>query len=388
MSPDGGPTRSDDVDRATEALRESPIPPGPPAHLVDATLAAVRRGPLGAAMPHRPETTYFQRIRTVNLIAKVAAAFVLAACGAAVLILVTRGTGQSPRADRKRIEVSSPVEPPGPPSETLTNLVRGTDGAPAQPVKATAPAIAQQGNPAGPPPAPNEHPIAPENSRVPAPVAGVRDGAITGIVRLDGKAPPRRPITNMTAVKDCAALHPDPPLDETVVADDAGNLANVVVFLTGANLPHGPMAKEPVVLEQKGCQYVPHVLDITVGQTVVAKNDDGFLHNVHTLPEANEPSNMAQPTKQTDKLKAIKSPELFKVKCDVHPWMSAWIYAFDHPYHSATAEDGSFEIRTDGLADGQYAIVAWHEKYKQSTPQMVTIKGGKPDKPVTFTFKP
>ena len=109
---------------------------------------------------------------------------------------------------------------------------------------------------------------------------------------------------------------------------------------------------------------------------------------MHTLPEANEPSNMAQPTKQTDGLKAIKTAELIKVKCDVHPWMNAWIYAFDHPYHATTVEDGEFEIRTDGLPDGQYAIVAWQEKYKQSPPQVVTIKGGKPDKPVTFTFKP
>src|SRR3954454_22955407 len=116
MGRDGGPIRSDDVDRATEALRESPVPPGPPPHLVDATLAAVRRGRPGVARPHRPETTCFQRIRDMNLIAKIAAAFLLAACGAAVLMVVTRGTGQSPRADRKRIWVSPPAEPPGRPT--------------------------------------------------------------------------------------------------------------------------------------------------------------------------------------------------------------------------------------------------------------------------------
>ena len=208
----------------------------------------------------------------MNLIAKIAAAFVLAACGAAVLMLVTRGTGQSPRADRKRIEVSPPAEPPGPPGGTPANVVRGTDSAPAQPVKATAPAVAQQGDPARRRRRRTCSRSRPSNPVCrPAPVAGVKDDAITGIVRLDGKAPPRRPITNMAAVKECAALHPDPPLEETVVADDAGNLANVVVFLTGANFPRGPVAKEPAVLEQKGCQYVPHVLDITVGQTVVGE---------------------------------------------------------------------------------------------------------------------
>ena len=127
---------------------------------------------------------------------------------------------------------------------------------------------------------------------------------------------------------------------------------------------------------------------MTVGQTLEAKNDDGFLHNVHTLPEANEPSNMAQPTKQPTSSRRSRPPRLIKVKCDVHPWMSAWIYAFDHPYHSATAEDGSFEIKTDGLKDGTYTIVAWQEKLGESPPQKVTVKGGKADKPVNFTFKP
>src|SRR3954451_6997193 len=92
---DGGPTRSDDLDRATDALRDSPVPPGPPAHLVDATLLTLRRGPSDAGTGRRGETPYFKSIRAMNLIAKIAAAFVLAACGAAVLMLVSRGTSQS-----------------------------------------------------------------------------------------------------------------------------------------------------------------------------------------------------------------------------------------------------------------------------------------------------
>jgi plastocyanin len=220
--------------------------------------------------------------------------------------------------------------------------------------------------------------------------AGLSTGAfaeITGTAKLEGKAPKRAPVAGLASVKECAAMHKDPLLDESIVADDQGNLQNVVVFLKGDNVPKGNPPSEPAVLDQKGCQYVPHVLDVTVGQTLEAKNVDGFLHNVHTLPEKNEPSNMAQPTKQTDKLKPIKEPERIKVKCDVHPWMSAWIYAFDNPYHSTTAEDGSYEIKTDGLKDGTYTIVAWQEKLGESQPQKVTVKGGKAAKPVNFTFK-
>jgi len=143
------------------------------------------------------------------------------------------------------------------------------------------------------------------------------------------------------------------------------------------------------VLDQKGCQYVPHVVDMTVGQPLVAKNSDTFLHNVHTLPEENPSSNNAQPTKDEKglELKPIKTPETFRVKCDVHPWMNAWVVALPHPYHATTGEDGTYEIKTAGLPDGEYTIVAWQEKYKDSAPQKVTIKGGKADKPVNFTFK-
>jgi hypothetical protein len=211
---------------------------------------------------------------------------------------------------------------------------------------------------------------------------------ITGTVKLDGKAPERKPVAGLDANPQCKALHKDPVLDETIVADDSGNLANVVVFLKGDNVK-GAAPAEPAELDQVGCQYVPHVLSMTVGQQLIAKNTDPFLHNVHTLPENSEPSNTAQPTKDEVgiKLKPVKAAEIFKTKCDVHPWMSAWIAAFDHPFHAVTGEDGTYEINTKGLADGTYTIIAWQEKFKESEPQKVTVKAGKADKPVNFTFK-
>src|SRR3954454_23063864 len=115
--------------------------------------------------------------------------------------------------------------------------------------------------------------------------AGLSTGAfaeITGTAKLDGKAPKRAPVAGIGGVKECAAQHKDPLLEETVVADDQGNLANVVVFLKADGLK-GAAPAEPAVLDQKGCQYVPHVLDLTVGQKLEALNSDGFLHNVHTL---------------------------------------------------------------------------------------------------------
>ena len=212
---------------------------------------------------------------------------------------------------------------------------------------------------------------------------------VSGTVKLDGPAPKRMPVPGLSANAQCAAMHKQPLLDESIVADKDGNLNNVVIFLRGANVK-GEAPKDPVMLDQVACQYVPHVVTATVGQKIVALNDDAFLHNVHTLPEDSVPTNIAMPGKDRTgvALKPISSPEIVKTKCDVHPWMSAWIAVFDHPFHTVTGEDGAYELDVKGLADGEYEIVAWQEKFKEHpTPQKVTIKAGKAEKPVDFTFK-
>ncbi len=219
-----------------------------------------------------------------------------------------------------------------------------------------------------------------------AAVGSASYGQVSGTVKLEGKAPARGPVAGLAQNPDCAKLHKEPVLDETVVVDKEGNLANVIVFLKGAK---GPAPKDPVVLDQKNCMYTPHVVSVTVGQPLHAANSDPFMHNVHPLPDLNPQSNNAQPGKTPEtgqKIMVPKAAEYFKVKCDVHPWMSAYVGVFDHPFHSVTGEDGAFEIPTEGLKDGDYEIGAWHEKYKELKGPKVSVKGGKAElsKPLTF----
>jgi len=209
-------------------------------------------------------------------------------------------------------------------------------------------------------------------------------GHITGTVKLDGK-PPQQVQINV-GVPACIAQHKGPLLDETIVADATGNLQNVVVYLKGDNIK-GTVPAQPVVLDQKGCQYVPHVVALMVGQKLVARNDDPFLHNVHTNPEDNEPTNIAQPNKDPGTaLKPITSAEFFRVKCDVHPWMNAWVAALDNQYFAVTGPDGVFKIDTKGLPDGEYEIHAWQERLHEAPVAKVTVKDGNGE--ANFTFKP
>jgi len=213
---------------------------------------------------------------------------------------------------------------------------------------------------------------------------------VTGKVTLVG-TPPDMPTIDMSGQKECAALHPDPVTEETVIVGDKGQLKNVVVSLVKTTdeddkaVPNQPPPPaDPVVLDQKGCMFVPHVLALQAGQPLVIKNSDPFLHNVHSQSTVNEAFNMAMPT-ANDGEKADpqpKAPEIFKVKCDVHPWMTGWVAVFDHPYFAVTGDDGTFDIK--GLPDGRYTMRAWHERYG-TRDQTVTVKDGKGT--VDFTFK-
>jgi plastocyanin len=213
-------------------------------------------------------------------------------------------------------------------------------------------------------------------------------GQITGSVKLDGTPPEMKKI-DMSSNPQAAAMHKDPVFEEAVVAGDKGELANVVVSIKAADgqALKGDIPKNPVVLTQKGCCYFPHVVACMVGQDVSIKSEDDLLHNVHTLSLDNDPVNFAQ-NKQpggpaAEKTTKFAAAETFKVKCDIHPWMAAWIVVLDHPFFAVTGADGKYSIDTKGLADGNYTLDFWQERYGDQT-QKITVKDGKATADCTF----
>ena len=213
-------------------------------------------------------------------------------------------------------------------------------------------------------------------------------GQITGKVMLDGEPPEMPQIKAIASTPTCAAMHKNPVFEDTVVTGEKGELANVIVFIAEEKPGElkGPQKKEPAVLDQKGCVYTPHVVAVQVGQPVVVKNSDPFMHNVHSLAIDNPSFNFAQVTAGDKKLEPFTAVETFQIKCDVHPWMKAIVRVFDNPYFAVTGEDGKFAIDTKGLKDGTYSVQAWHEKYHDSAPQKVEVKDGKAG-PIEFKFK-
>jgi hypothetical protein len=209
-------------------------------------------------------------------------------------------------------------------------------------------------------------------------------GSISGRVAIDGTVPPNTPI-KMGSDPVCAAANKDGLMSENYVVD-AGGLENVFVYIKddlatkyAFDPPSGP-----VKIEQKGCRYMPHVVGIRAGQPLVISNDDSTMHSVHGLGRSNQEFNFSQPLPGLTNTVAMTTPEvLVPVKCDVHPWMHAFIGVVAHPYFAVTSNGGKFELR--GVPPGTYTVEAIHEKLGSQT-QSVTV-GDKESKEIAFTFK-
>ncbi|MEM7350043.1 MAG: TonB-dependent receptor [Acidobacteriota bacterium] len=209
-------------------------------------------------------------------------------------------------------------------------------------------------------------------------------GSVTGTVTYDGSVPKLRPY-DMNADPDCAKKHSGgKATNQMLVLGDGNALANIFVQIKNPPAGNHSAPSEPVEIDQDGCIYVPRVSGVMAGQPVKFKNSDGILHNVHGLPEVNREFNIGMPPSLKESVQTFNKPEpLFKVKCDVHPWMNSYIAVMTHPYFAVTGTDGTFSI--DGIADGSYEVEAWHERLGTQTGK-VTISGGSGS--VDFSFSP
>jgi len=203
-------------------------------------------------------------------------------------------------------------------------------------------------------------------------------GTITGVVKFKGAAPAPKKLEVTKDKEVCAkSAKNDPGL---VVS--GGNLVNAVVSIT--DIKKGKkMEPQKATMDQNGCEYKPHVLAMTAGSSVDILNPDGILHNVHSYSKANSSFNMAQPKfKKTINVK-IDKPEVISLKCDVHGWMSGWLFVGENPYFGVTDNSGSFKL-TDVPA-GTYNVEVWHETLGKVS-QKVTVKA-KEEAKVTFEME-
>jgi len=219
-----------------------------------------------------------------------------------------------------------------------------------------------------------------------APAAAAADastGSIAGKVSFDGPAPTRAALETEGDPK-CHALHASAPLlsDREVVSADGGVRW---AFAYIKNPPAGtfPMPAGPEELDQIGCAYTPHVIGLRVGQKLNIKNTDPTLHNVRGIARNNKPFNFGQPEASPPRERVFDKAEMeIRVKCDIHTWMTGFIFAMDHPFFAVSDAEGKFSIA--GLPAGDYTLAVWHEAYGTQEVQVSVKAGAGTDAAVAF----
>ena len=193
--------------------------------------------------------------------------------------------------------------------------------------------------------------------------------AVSGVVRLD---------------PECTKMHPGGVNTEEAITGSDGTLRNVIVYVSDGlgDRTFEPPAN-PVVIEQKGRTYRPHVLTMQANQKIQIVNSDPTSHNIHPMPLNNREWNKSQPFGQPPIEATFAREEIaIPVKCNEHPWMHAYIAVFKHPFFVVTGKDGRFDLKN--LPPGEYTISAWHEKFG-TVEQKITV-GPKEEKTVDFVF--
>ena len=216
----------------------------------------------------------------------------------------------------------------------------------------------------------------------PGPMPSPGGASVTGVVKFKGTAAKPTRI-DMSADPYCAQAHPSGATTEELLTDTNGGLENVVVFVSdGLGTATFPVPDEPAVMEQKGCQYKPHVLAMRAGQKLNVVNSDATTHNIHPMPNNNREWNVSQPKGVPVEQVFAREEVAISVKCNIHPWMRSYIAVLKHPYFAVTGKDGRFELKD--LPPGTYTLQAWHEKLGTKTQKITVAEGAPPT--VEFVF--
>ena len=208
---------------------------------------------------------------------------------------------------------------------------------------------------------------------------------ITGTITLKGTPPPEKEITELKSDVNCGPLRTEVPRTRFYVVGPKGELADVFVSIQGLSGKSTGEKADPVVLDQRGCEFLPYVAAVQTNQKLIVKNSDPVLHNVHPTPAApgNKEDNKAMLPKGPDLTFTFAKPENFlRFKCDIHPWMFAYVCVADHPYFSVSGKDGTYRIAN--VPPGKYTIEATHRK-AGSVSQEVEVKDA--DVKLDFTIE-
>jgi plastocyanin len=161
--------------------------------------------------------------------------------------------------------------------------------------------------------------------------------------------------------------------------------ADIVVYIKKATAADVDVSKAKFVMDQQNLEFIPHVLPIPVGSTVLFPNNDKVDHNVFSMSRTKK-FNLGSYKPGESKKVVFDKPGIVEMRCDVHAEMAAYILVMKNPYFAVTDEKGNFaipdsgylqQVGLEGIADlppGKYFVKTRHEKLKTQK-QSIIIPG-------------
>jgi plastocyanin len=218
-----------------------------------------------------------------------------------------------------------------------------------------------------------------------APIATVfREGApprVTGPTqKIDTTAAPQPKVAGSSEADDEAAKVPPPPRDVasltgTMMIDGKGaNGAYGLVTLEPASGKWKPRTPKRVVIEQRGREFLPSLVAVSVGSTISFPNFDTVFHNVFSTNSL-APFDLGLYKAGEAREYTFTNPGFIRLGCNLHANMSAYIAVVSAPSYVVTDDKGNFAFRR--LAPGKYKLRAWSVRSKEPIEKDVTIKSGK-----------
>lgn len=216
------------------------------------------------------------------------------------------------------------------------------------------------------------------------------NNSITGKVSLKGADPASlRKVVDVGGNPFCTG-HGEILDSAWRVAPD-GSLADAVITVRGSQRASNVSAPAPLI-DQTHCEFVPHVVAVQAGANVRFHNSDLTFHNIRiarhdpaTRGNGKNIDNIGQPSRGDENTKTFTTPGIYRLECDVHRWMNAWVFVHEGVHAAVSAADGHFVINR-ALADGDYVVEAWHPQFPKNLSQTITVRDGKATANFEFDF--